>query len=267
MTELESLSAFIEMTRAVLLSAGLARCQAGGTVYWSGGSGATTIVLVHGVNDQAGTWGQAARLLAKDYRLIVPDLPGHGESEPKSGPLSMPMMVAALHSVIEKEGAARVTLVGNSMGAWVSILYTLAHPDRVERLVLESGGGLALPTAVPLTASTREEAIRILYAVHGPDAVFADWQPDALIARSKDSQMLRVLQSDIFSHFVDARLKEVKVPTTVVWGANDGVIPRSYIDKVHHGIAGSRLKVIEGAAHIPHAQQPEKFVECLRSTF
>ena len=250
----------------MLLAAGLSRCESGETVYFSGGGQAPSpvLVLIHGVNDQAGTWGPVAAPLAKNYRLIVPDLPGHGESGPKSGPLSLPLDVEQLHAIIEKDGAPKVTLAGNSMGAWIAILYALAHPDRVEGLILESGGGLALPPGVPLGATNRADAIKVLRAVHGPDAATPDWYADILIERSKTAPVIRVLQSNVFPHFVDTRLKDIKVPTTIVWGENDGVTLRYYIDKLQQGIAGSTLKVIPNAAHIPHAQQPEKFVEIVR---
>ena len=250
----------------MLLAAGLARCESGETVYFSGGRpNAPVVVLVHGVNDQAGTWGPVAAPLAKQFRLIIPDLPGHGESGPQSGPLSLPLDVEQLHGIIEKEGASKVTLAGNSMGAWIAILYTLAHPDRVEHLILESGGGLALPPGVPLGATNRDDAKKILRAVHGPDSPTPDWYADALIERSKTAPVIRVLQSNVFPHFVDARLKDVAVPTTIVWGENDGVTLRYYVDKLQQGIAGSTLQVIPNAAHIPHAQQPAKFVEIVRS--
>ena len=263
----DPMTALIEVARATLLAAGLTRCETAGSVYFAGGAG-PTVVLVHGVNDQAGTWAPVVPALAKRYRLIVPDLAGHGESEPKTGPIALPVIVEKLHAILEKEGADKVTLVGNSMGAWVSMLYTLAHPDRVERLVIESGGGLAIPPGVPLTATNREDALRILRAVHGPDAGIADWAPEALIARSgSDSQIARVLAGGVFPHFVDGKLSQINVPTTILWGANDGVVLRSYVDKLQSGIRGAKLNVIEGAAHIPHAQQPERFVECLTATF
>jgi pimeloyl-ACP methyl ester carboxylesterase len=263
----ESLSGFVEMSRALLLAAGLARCESGGTVYWAGGSGQKTIVLVHGVNDQAGTWAAVASRLGKHAQLVVPDLPGHGESEPKTGPITMPFMLERLHAVIENERAEKITLVGNSMGAWLAILYTLQHPEKVERLVLESGGGLALPPGVPLVAANREEAIRIMEAVHGPGAPMPEWSLAALQVRSSETPFARVMAGGVFPYFVDTKLKELKVPTTIIWGAHDGVVNRGYVDKLHAGISGSTLKVIEGAAHIPHAQQPERFVECLTATF
>lgn len=254
--------------RATLAAAGLERRELDGTVYFVAVPKApqATYVLVHGVNDQAGTWAAIAPKLAVKNRVIVPDLPGHGQSGPKEGPLSMPLMLERLHAVIEKEAPGKVILTGSSMGAWIGVLYTLAHPDRVERLVLESGGGLGRPPAVPLFAQTREDAIKVLHAVHGPKAPIADWAIDALLKLNDGAPMQRVLASGLLPYFTDARLAQVKVPTKIIWGADDGVVPRSYVDDVQKGIAGSTLCVIEGAAHIPHSQQPERFLVCLTST-
>ena len=86
MTVIDPFSAAVEMARAALLTIGLARCEVGGTVYFTGGDSPsatqprTPVVLVHGVNDQAGTWLAAARILMRERELIIPDLPGHGES-------------------------------------------------------------------------------------------------------------------------------------------------------------------------------------------
>ena len=252
-----SAEAFIATLRGALTAAGLERRELDGTVYFTGGSG-PAMVLAHGANDHAGTWASVVPLLSQ-YRLIVPDLPGHGESAPASGPIPIPMIVDRLHAVID---APRFTLVGNSMGAWIALLYTLQHPERVERLALESGGGLMRPLGVPLTASNRDEAMVILRAVHGPNAALPDWAVDALLRRATDAPMLRLTEQQ----FVDGRLGEVKVPTTVIWGADDGVVPRSYVEALRDGIAGARLEIIEGAAHIPHAQQPARFVSCLTAT-
>ena len=206
----DPLSALIAVARLALAAAGLVKCEASaGNVYWNGGKGSQTIVLVHGANDQAGTWAPVVPALAKTSKLIVPDLAGHGDSEPKTGPITIPVMVARLHDVLDKENAKKVTLVGNSMGAWIAILYALEHPDRVERLALESGGGLALPPGVPLFASNREDAHKIMRAVHGPDYAVADWQIEELLARKADSPMARVMAGNVFPHFVDARLKDL----------------------------------------------------------
>jgi pimeloyl-ACP methyl ester carboxylesterase len=255
----------IAKARAALEAAGLEKRELDGTVYYVAApkTAKKTYVLVHGVNDQAGTWAAVAPKLAGDHRVIALDLPGHGQSAPEEGPISMPLMLERLHAVIEKEAPGKITLAGSSMGGWIGILYALAHPDRIEHLVLESGGGLGRPPAVPLFAQTREEAIRILKAVHGPKAPTPDWAIDVLLAMNDKTPMARVLASGLLPFFTDGKLAQVKVPTTIVWGADDGVVPRSYVDDLHKGIAGSKLVVIEGAAHIPHTQQPERFLQCL----
>ena len=259
-------SAVITASRTALTAAGLQRREIEDTVYFAGGDGAETLLLIHGVNDQAGTWALDVAGLARHYRLLIPDLPGHGESGPKEGPLALPMMVDRMHAIVEREVKLKVAIAGNSMGAWIAMLYTLAHPDRVSRLYLESGGGLARVPGVPLVATSREEAEKILRAVHGPEGKVPEWAADSLLARSKDAQMHRVMASNVFPHFLDARLGEIKVPTTVIWGSYDGVVSRAYVDDVVKGIAGAKLHVIEKAGHIPHAQQPEKFVACLTGT-
>jgi len=286
--QINSAADFAQMTRGVLAAAGFTRKTIGETVYfdsvipsvsegpgWVGGThympppaqvprsarDDKTIVLVHGVNDHAGTWFAIAPTLAKKYRVILPDLPGHGESAPKDGPIPISLMVSQLAAVIGNE---RVTLLGNSMGGWIAMLYTLAHPTQVERLILESSGGLALPLASPMIATNRDEALIILRNVHGPHYQPQEWVIDALLQRATSSPMLRV--TEMVEHLVDAHLGKIQTPTTILWGSDDGVVPRSYAEALRDGIANAKMHVIEGAAHIPHLQQPERFLQCLTST-
>ena len=267
MTATDPAIELVRMMRAALATAGLARKEHDGSVYWTGGGEAIShvVVLLHGTNDQAGTWARVVPMLVNQYRLIVPDLAGHGESEPKSGPIPFALVVERLHHILERERAVDVILAGNSFGGWIAILYTLAHPERVQRLVLESSGGLARPLGVPLIARDRDTAMTILRAVHGPKYMPQEWVIDTLLARATDAPMLRLTEG--MSNFIDASLPRIKVPTSLVWGADDGVLPLSYAAAFNEGIGGSKLHVIDGAAHIPHLQQPEKFVACLTATF
>ena len=265
MTAVDQAAELVRMMRSSLGASGLTREEHGGSVYWVGG-GATSPVLVmlHGTNDQAGTWARVVPMLVGRYRLILPDLAGHGESQPQSGPIPISLVVERLHQILEHEHAQDIILAGNSFGGWIALLYALAHPQRVKRLVLEAGGGLARPLGVPLVARDRETAITILRAVHGPKYVPQDWVIDTLIARATDSPMLRL--DGAMENFVDGRVSQIKAPTTLVWGADDGVVPLSYAEALQKAIGGARLDVIDGAAHIPHLQQPGKFVACLTAT-
>jgi len=220
---------------------------------------ASTYVLLHGANDHAGTWFTVAPALARRARVILPDLPGHGKSEPRTGPIPISLILTRLETLLAKE--REFTLLGNSLGGWLALLYTLKHPRQIKQLVLEASGGLNRPLASPLVARTRDEALQILRAVHGPKYVPPEWVVDALLQRAGDSPMLRL--TEVLEHDIEPRLGEIDVPATLIWGADDGVIPLSYAEALQQAIPGSRLEVIEGAGHIPHMQQPESFLACL----
>jgi pimeloyl-ACP methyl ester carboxylesterase len=258
----KSTADFVAMTRAALVSAGFVRHETNGLVSFESqdpGTGRAPIVLVHGANDQAGTWFVVAPQLAATRRVVIPDLPGHGESAPASGPLPMTLVLAGLEQLLSP--LPPFLLVGNSLGGWLAALYALDHPERVRHLVLETGGGLARPLASPLQATTREEAIAILRNVHGPRYQPADWAIDSLLARSQDSPMLRITGADAF--VLDARLPSMRPPVTLLWGADDGVLPVAYAEEYRGRMGKGELRVIEGAAHIPHLQRPEQVLQQL----
>jgi abhydrolase domain-containing protein 6 len=259
---IESAIDFYRLTRAAIAAAGFVRKETGDTVYWDSATEGAPIVMLHGANDHAGTWFTVAPALAKSHRVILLDLPGHGESAPQQGPLPISLLVARIEAVTDDAlPGERFTLVGNSLGGWLSLIYALRHSDRVAQLILETSGGLARPPAVPLVAHTREEAIPILRAVHGPHYEAPEWVIDALLQRATGSPLLRL--TELMEHDVEPRLGEVTIPTTLVWGEHDGVLPLSYAAALRDAIPHADLRVIEGAAHIPHLQQPQRVLECL----
>ena len=260
--EIRSLADFVRMTRGALVAAGLVRREAGGAVWFEGGrEGGDPIVLVHGVNDHAGTWFTIVPALAATHRLIVPDLAGHGESAPRDGELPMTLLLSELERVIGDTSG--ITLIGNSLGGWLSILYTAAHPSQVKRLVLESAGGLRRPFSSLVVATNREEALAVIRAVHGPSFDPPEWAIDALIERASGSPLQRITGSEAMH--VDERLHEIGAPTTILWGADDGVLSREYGEALRDAIPNATLHVIERAAHIPHLQNPKQVLACLSS--
>jgi pimeloyl-ACP methyl ester carboxylesterase len=273
--EIKSAADFVRMSRGALAAAGFVRHERDGRVWWESvdvvekpreagpgeGSSSETLLLIHGANDHAGTWFAVAPALAKRFRVVIPDLAGHGESAPASGPIPISRIIEQLEAI---DGDA-LTLVGNSLGGWMALLFALRNPGRVQRLVLEASGGLTRPLGVPLIARDRAEAEVILRAVHGPRYVAPEWVVEALLQRASDSPMLRL--TELLEHEVETRLGEIPVPATLVWGADDGVLPLAYAEELCGAIPGAKLKVIEAAAHIPHLQQPGRFLECLSSIF
>lgn len=257
---------FVKFTRRSLVRSGMERQEiaAGDSskvVYFRGGSGARTIVLVHGVNDQAGSWSTVIPKLAPKFRLVAIDLPGHGDSEPATGPLPMRILVDALAGVIDRESPnAPVILIGNSMGGWVSMLYAAEHPERVSHLVLEDASGMTWDIShVPAFPKNRDEARRLLRMVQGPKADIPDYLADAMVRIAPTLPQGRVLQTNLAEWLVDSKLARLTMPVTLIWGANDGLLPLDYANLLKSRIPGSTLHIIEHGAHAPHRQMPAEF--------
>jgi pimeloyl-ACP methyl ester carboxylesterase len=263
------------LARWELEQAGLEEVRAEGprgeVVYFRGGSsdgGGTPVVLVHGLGHEAGTWGAVATGLAGDHRLLVPDLPGHGESGPEDGPLSLADEVEGLATVLDREaGETPVVLVGNSMGGWVSLLYALEHPERVERLVLVSTAGYYTDLqGVSLTPTSREEAREMVAAVMGKQA--AAQTPgfilDDVVDQVPGSAAPRLFDSFREADLLDSeRLGRITVPVDLVWGDRDGLLPLTVARRFEADLPRARLHVLKGCAHAPQRACPEEFTEML----
>lgn len=264
---------FITWSRAQLALLGFVRheTEISGQrlVWWEKGEG-KALVLVHGVADQAGTWFRVAPALAKSYRVLAVDLPGHGESTPADGPLPMSRVVTGFEAWLARhavDASGPPVVIGNSMGAWVALLAALHHPEQVSRVVAVNGGGLRADTGeLDLLPADREEARRLMAALRDPASPpTPDLVLDDLVRRVKSGQVERMFAAndDLESHLLDARLGEIKTPVDVLWGESDRYLGRAYADRLVAGLPRARLTLIASCGHLPQAECPERFLERL----
>jgi pimeloyl-ACP methyl ester carboxylesterase len=266
---------FERLGKAALRSAGLGRTTIAGPrgpiAVWRGGQG-PTLLLLHGSNDQAGGFARVAGPLAKRHRLVVPDLPGHGESAPVDGPLSVADLVAGVEAVAAAEPqGARLTLVGNSLGGYLALVYALRHPERVEQVVLVNGGAIrAAPgVEISLLPKTRDEARAALDALTAPETPrAAGFVLDDLVRRAPGSPLARMLAAPVDASLVlDDRLGEIRVPVTLIWGEADRYMPVSYAEAVESRLPAARLETLAGCGHVPQRECPERLLEALARAF
>lgn len=224
------------------------------------------VLLLHGVNDQAGLWAKTIKPLRGRYRFIVPDLPGHGESAPVTGELDLGMMLAAVEALADREAKDQpLTIVGNSMGGWLALLYAEKHPERVRELVLENAGGLSAPdysgpTILPKNRAEARAAFNATFArTPIPDAIVDDF-----VRRAPRSPAARMRAESFRPFLLDDRLGAIRVPVTLVWGENDGVLPLDYANRMKNAIPGAQLRTIPRCGHVPHGECSEEFVAILR---
>ena len=267
------LAVYERTTRQALARSGMtmeiADTASGQLVFWSGGEG-PRLYLLHGVGDQAGAFQGVVRSLLPDYRVFVPDLPGHGESEPGEGPLSMEVVYRGLEQfLIESAGDEPAILVGSSMGAWLATVYAHRHPDRVDRIVLVNGGALTGErTDLSLVPVDREAARSLMAELRDPSSPpIPDFVLDDIVERSAAGPIGRMMEAweDFEPFLLDDRLHEVAVPVDLLWGESDRLMSLSYAERMASLLPRSRLTTIEACGHHPANECPDKLAAALTS--
>lgn len=249
--------------------------------YRMAGSG-PALLLVHGISDHSGTWAHLLPSLASRYTVIAPDLLGHGGSDKPRADYAAAAYACGLRDLLGVLDIDRVTVVGHSLGGGVAMQFAYQFPERCSRLVLVASGGvdrgvhplLRLASApgagLTLPLLTRMPGVPALLQMldFGPDSEYARERYVALRDRAARTAFLRTLRS-----VVDVRGQVVTmldrcyltrgIPTLLVWGAADRIVPVEHAHKAHEAMPGSRLEIFEGAGHFPHQNDPERFVGLL----
>ncbi len=257
--------------------------------YRAAGSG-PLLVLLHGIAGSSSTWEEVGGWLERGHRVVAPDLLGHGESAKPRGDYSLGSYANLVRDLLGALGDERATLVGHSLGGGVAMQFAYQFPERCERLVLVSSGGLgrevhrllrsaALPGAeivLPMLCSHLTRSA-VGHATHwlghlglraGPDLEEV-WRGfvslgDADTRRAFLDTVRGVI--DVGGQRVSASdrlyLAE-ELPILIVWGERDPLIPAAHGRAAHESLPGSRLDVFPSAGHFPHRDDPRRFVNLL----
>jgi pimeloyl-ACP methyl ester carboxylesterase len=243
------------------------------------GTGAP-LILIHGLADDVAVWDSVIPPLAASFRVIALDQIGFGRSDKPLLSYRVSTFVDFLDGFLNELKIKRASLVGNSLGGWVAAAFTLAHPERVERLVLSDAAGYAAlaktmdPRALSALRLASRDDIRYLGPLTFHDKRFyedVDLTFKQRVTAGDGYTVSQFLGSMIRGEDVlDGRLGAIHKPTLIVWGREDRLIPLNFAERFHKEITGSRLEVIDNCGHMPHVECPKEFVtavlEFLRDT-
>ena len=253
------------------------------------------VVLLHGVADSGHTWDTPLSQLAtrRDrgaLTIVVPDLLGHGLSAKPRTDYSLGAHANTLRDLLDELGHDQVTLVGHSLGGGVAMQFAYQFPGRCEALMLVASGGLGGEVSAVLRAAAlpgSELVMRLLTARYmrrtiGAVAGALGRTPMPLPGVVDVDEVLRVyasLDSSAARAGFLATLRAVvdplgqrvsavnwlpaaaQIPTMLVWGGRDPIIPVQHAHRAHELIPGSRLVIFPGAGHFPHRHDPTRFAD------
>jgi pimeloyl-ACP methyl ester carboxylesterase len=259
-------------------------------VYRMAGSG-PPVVLVHGMVNSSRHWENVALRLADRYTVIAPDLIGHGDSARPRGDYSLGAHAASIRDLLAAIGVDSATIVGHSLGGGVAMQFFYQFPQRTERLVLVSSGGLGREVSPLLRSAALPGASGLLaLAAHPRSLSLLTGLGDRLTARGSRkgvyvhaiARALRPLEGrgsreaflQTLRAVIDVRGQRVSardrlyllgpVPTLIVWGERDTTIPLAHGRDAHHAIPGSRFETLPRAAHFPHLEDPEGLARVMK---
>lgn len=266
--------------------------QDGNTIVYAdlGPTDGPVVVLVHGMVSDSSTWSRPAQLLAtRGYRVIAPDLLGHGRSsKPADGGYLLPDFAASLSRLLTELNTGPVTLAGHSLGGAIAMQLTHDHPELVARLVLVSAGGLGrrvhpvfraatLPVATSLFRLALNERTapilsrpRLHRSLRLSEEVVANLgrAGGGLVTPSGRTAFFSTLRGAIDrsgqrGSMLELGLLPRSLPALIVWSAEDPIVPVQHAYQAHEYLTNSRLLVLDGPSHQPHHVWADRFTDAV----
>lgn len=238
--------------------------------YQEAGSG-PVVILLHGLGGDMSNWAMTVGPLSQKYRVIVPDQIGFGRSDKPMLNYRVGTLVDFLDGFYKELKIERATLVGNSLGGWISAAFALAHPQKVDRIVLVDSAGFSVPKEMDarvlngLNPATREAVRQMMpLVIYNKQMYASDAAIDMMFTRRVTAgdgfTIQRIIESIMRGEDVlDDRLAGIKHPTLIVWGREDLLTPLAMGERFKKGIAHSELVVFDKCGHVPQLEQPAQF--------
>jgi pimeloyl-ACP methyl ester carboxylesterase len=240
--------------------------------YYEAGKG-SAVILIHGLGADSHHWAANIDVLSQNFRVIALDQIGYGQSDKPLMRYSVENFADYLHGFLLVLKISKASLVGNSLGGWVALDFTIRHPQMVEKLVLVDAAGLRPAEALKIPDGGLKRLSPLntqwffdLLAANKEWAT-TDLGSEAFERHRENGDTYTVASSvaEMISgrEFEDKKLDKVRVPTLIVWGRDDMLIPLPMGEQFHKEIAGSQMIVIDGTGHIPMLAKPAEFNEAV----
>jgi len=248
----------------------------GQTIHYleAGSASNPTVILLHGLGGDATNWAMTIPAISGKYHVYALDQVGFGKSDKPIANYRVAMLVEFLDVFCRKLGVQKASLVGNSLGGWTAAAFTIAHPEKVDKLVLVDAAGytgkrwggpeFTRGELAALNPSTTADLKRLFSLIIYNKALlndqFIETQLTNKFKRGDGYTINSFIESIVRGEdFLDGKAKAIKAPTLAVWGKDDGLTPLGIGRAFIEDIQGAQLVVIDNCGHVPQMEKPLEF--------
>ena len=223
------------------------------------------LLLLHGLFGALSNWESVINTFGTNYRVVIPMMPIYEMPIKEAG---VDGLVDFIEEFVKLKSLSGLTLLGNSLGGHVGLVYTLRHPDKVKRLVLTGSSGLfenSMGGSYPKRGSYDYIKERVEYTFYDPKTATKELLDEVFEITSSIPKCMRIvaIAKSAQRHNVAEDIKSIEVPTLLIWGLNDTITPPSVGHEFNRLIPNSELYFIDKCCHAPMMEQPEKFNKIL----
>jgi len=235
--------------------------------YFEAGQG-TAVILLHGMGGAKEQWMGNFGAVAAGYHVYAIDQIGFGHSDKPLLDYKIATFVDFLYAFMQTQNIGKATLIGNSFGGWIALDFALHHPGTVEKLVLVDSAGLAWQQPLAeLNPSSLAATRTLVESVFYDKKMVSDGAVQQVFTdrmRNNDGYTIqRTVAGFAIPQFEDAKLASIHVPTLVMWGRQDELIPLASGEKLRDGIRAAKLVVFERCGHVPQIEKSAEFNRAL----
>lgn len=219
------------------------------------------LILLHGLFGALSNWVDVVSYFSKNYRLVIPLMPIYTLPVLNTNVKALSEFV---HDFIRHKGFKDVTLIGNSLGGHVTLVYVKKHPENVKAMVLTGSSGL-YENAMGGTFPKREDynfiKQKVEYTFYDPNTATKELVDEVFGIVNDKGKLIRILSlaKSAIRHNMSDDLKDMKLPACLIWGKNDTITPPEVADEFHRLLPNAELFWIDQCGHAPMMEQPTQF--------
>lgn len=224
-----------------------------------------TLLLLHGLFGALSNWAGVINHFKSNYRVIIPLMPIHDMPIKEAGCEGLTVF---MEGFVDFKGLDTFSVIGNSLGGHVALIYTLRHPEKIQRLILTGSSGLfenSMGGSYPKRGNYEFIKERVEYTFYDPKTASKELVDEVFEITNSIPKVMRIIAiaKSAQRNNMAKDIVHIKAPTLLIWGLNDTITPPEVGHEFNRLIQGSTLQFIDKCCHAPMMERPTEFNEIL----